>query len=186
MFYFSWKCWIIPLFSVAVMWHLSRGTRPYSWIKPQRNCYCYLWPSTHYTHKTTSPPFIVNTVKTRAGGRGCSPQTCCTQLASSRGTVWLSCLLLFRGEDKALSEGRVPGKQRYPPPPPPPIHTCTHTQPHTHTHTPRGTPPCLARSMLTLAALIAQQSLASPFTVLLSCPCHIYSVVALGWNGLTI
>ncbi len=147
---------------------------PYSSIKPQLNGYCYFWPSTLYTHKTTSSPFIINTVmEKRAGGglEAATSQTCCTQLASCRGTVWLSCLLLFRGEDKAVS-----GKQRYP------IHTNTHTQLHT---LPSRSPSLFSTFKANTVALKTKHSLASPFTVLVSCPCHIHSVVTLGWNGLT-
>lgn len=174
----------MPLFSVAPGWRLGTGITPYSSITPKLNGYCYFWPSTLYTHKTMSSPFIVNTVmKKRAGGglEAATPQTCCTQLASCRGTVWLSCLLLFRGEDKAVSESRVPGKQRYPTPTHP--HTCIRMLNHTHTHSPRGALSCLARSKPTVQPLKLSRQ---PGPLLSWCYACVTFTVWWHWDGIAL
>lgn len=148
-----------------------------AWIRPHLNGIFYFWPTTLWRCKTTSPPFTVNAVmKKRAGWglRAATTRTCCTQLACCRGTVWLSCLLLFRSEDKAVSEGTVPGKQA-------PTPTCLFIYTEAHNC---GVPPHLACSEPNVHPLKLSSHLPTP-TVLVLCPCHIYSLVAVGWNGVS-
>lgn len=109
-----------------------------------------------WRRKTTSPPFTVNAVMKKRAGWGlgaATTRTCCTQLACCRGTVWLSCLLLFRSEDKAVSEGTVPGKQA-------PTLTPTPLFIYTEAHN-CGVPPHLACSEPNVHPL--KQSFANPY-----------------------
>ena len=113
----------------------------------------------------------------RVGGPdGATPQTCWTQLASCRGTVWLSCLPLFRGEDKAVSEGRLPGKQRYP-------FILTHTH-STNKPTPRWAPSCLAHPKPTVQP--SKLSCDWPAPLLSWCRAHVTFTVWWQWAGMAL
>lgn len=134
------------------MWQHGWEITPLSCISPQLNSYYFFWPLTLDIRTHPRPRLLLLSTQPwkRAGRRlGAAPlQTCCTQLASCRGAVWLSCLLLFRGEDEAKCLETAPTSS-------PSTHSSEHKNTLTHI--------CIALTVL-LSTLHVQSQQCCPYS----------------------